>query len=189
MHRSPGSFARLWVVAALAVLVPFSAAAAAAEETPALPSDAEVLKFIAVWKAVAADPDSAREACASAEESEDESADGEESEDESAAAMGRKLEAHPTVGPILARNSISGRRFAEVSMHVFAGMLGLAIADQSDAAERERGKTGTSREAVLRDSPVARLVAAHQAELDPVMQRARELCSSDSVEEEDDSEY
>lgn len=179
MRRVLGSTALLWLVVAVAAFTPLAAWSADAAE-PAVPSDAEVTKFIAVWKALAADPSSASEVCATFEDD----AEDDSGEDFDATEIGRELEANPTLGPVLQRQAISGRRFVETSVHLFAGMLGLAMADALDA-----GQGAANREAVLRDSPSARVVASHQTELDPVMQRAQELCSPEDSEPEDDSEF
>ncbi len=170
---------RVWGLGLVTMVMAFASLAAWGAEAgdPALPSDAEVTKFIGVWKALAADPGSASEVCAGVGDE-----GGDDGEDFDAAAIGKELEASPTLGPLLARQALSGRRFIEVSVHLFAGMLGLAIADELDSGQER----AANREAVLRDSPAAKLVAAHQAELDPVMQRAQELCSEEEEEEEEE---
>jgi hypothetical protein len=168
--------------AEIALAILSLAAPSTAQSDPPLPTDVEVGKFVAIWDALAADPASAAETCGLAA--------GETAEEEgwSATDAGEALEASPSFGPLLRRNGIGGARFAEVSLHLFGGLLGLAYADELDATARERGLPAKNRETVIRDSPAAKLAAKHEAALKPVMRRVEAVCSAaeedDGVEDE-----
>lgn len=167
---------------AVALLMPLVSSNAAFGAEPAPPSDAEIAKFVGIENGLVADSGRAAAICtdfAAAKPS-----DSERSSDP--AVVGRRLEASPIIGPLLRRNGISGQRFTEVSVHVVAALIGLAIADDADATARRQGKPAGNREGLLANSAAARVVAAHQKELTASLEKFRTLCDDESSGDEGD---
>ena len=155
----------------------------AQEEDPPPPSDAEATKFFAVYSALLDDPSLAGEVCGLGD-----GEAGDDSGSQSAAAAGRKIDAHPRVGPVVRRQGLTGRRFVEVSMHLFAGYLGLAIADDADRGKPKPAGVGPNRASLLKDSASARVAASHQPEMARLQARMDELCAADEDEGDDGEE-
>ncbi len=170
----------------LVVLIPGLALAGAlapllAADSPP-PSDAEVTKFIAIEKAIAADESRATAVC----EEFDSAKDSDTGQSSDPAVIGRRLEASPNVGPLLRRNGMSGQRFTEVSVHVAAAAIGLGMADDLDATARLQGKPATNRASLIAKSPAARVVAARYQELTDSMGKLQALCGGGSGDDQGD---
>ena len=172
-----------WVLA-VALLAPFAVSPAALAAEPAPPTDAEITAFVGVQRGLVADPSRAEAICAALDEDR-ESDQG----SQDLAVIGRKVEASSILGPLVRRQAISGRRFAELSVQIAAALFGLDMADSADASELAKGKPGKNREALLQRSAEARSVAPRQAELVTALKRVDEFCGeSDSDDDEGDAE-
>lgn len=174
---------RAFLLLAVIALAGLPAPALAQGDDPPPPTDAEATKFFAVYSALLDDPSLADEACGLGSSD----ADG-DSGSQDLAALGRKIDTHPSFGPLVRRQGLSGRRFIEVTMHLFAGYLGLAIADDADRGKPKQGGVGPNRAALLGDSPAARVAAAHQEEMARLQARTDELCAADEEEGYDEEE-
>ena len=95
--------------------------------------------------------------------------------DPEGARIGRELDAHALFGPLIRRHGLTGQRYAQVTVQLAGGLLGLAIADSLDENEVQQGRPATNRAKLLADSPEARVAAAHQAEITAVFQQASAL--------------
>lgn len=165
------------VRAAFGAVCLFVAVGAAAAEPPP-PTDAELVRFVAVEDGLAAGDPAAT--CAAID-----AAKGEEAESSSdPAVIGRRLEQSPLVGPVLRRQGMSGQRFAEISVHVASAAIGLSMADQLDATARRQGKPATNRETLLARSPAARAYAAREKEVLASLEKLKALCGGDDGEDE-----
>ena len=141
-------FAAIVTLAAL-VLSALALPARAAEIPP--PTESEIATFIKIQEELTADASRASDYCSVSFTSDED--DGETAADPDGAALGRQLDAHPYFGPVLRRNSISGKRFAQVAVQIAAGALGLAIADSMDEDAKQKGQPATHRETLLGRSP------------------------------------
>jgi hypothetical protein len=179
------SLSRLFLAASLASAAAVSPAAARRSPAPDVPppSDHELAQFVAVEKELVADASRADELCSFKTEESEEAKD-----DPLLAKAGQKLEASPLFGPVLRRQSISGQRFAQVSVQVAAGVLGLAMADSLDKSAKEQGKPATNRETLISRSPEAKAVAGRQAEISALLEKVAALCgdSDDAGETSDE---
>ena len=170
------------VVAALVALA-FVGTAVSAEAEPPPPTDAELSKYIGVADGLASDAARAAEYCALVARD----VEGAEGRNEDLAALGRKVDANPIMGPHLRRQGLTGRRYVELSVQVAGVLIGAAIADDADAAARDQGKKGGNREALLASTPAAPPVLARQADLTGALTRLEALC--DDGEDEETEEY
>ena len=181
MNRWGRLFSSLLVAGGVLFAAP---GAAAPGDEPPPPTDAEIAKFVAVQNALVADPGRADEICALGKGESGNDGSG----DRSLAAAGRKIEANAITGPLVRRQGLTGQRYAQVTMHVAAGLLGLAIADDADRDEPKPNGVGPNRAALLRNSPAARVVAPRQAELTELFGRLEAFCASDDAESEEEYE-
>ena len=174
------SLARRVVSLSAALLV--GTALGASDAAPAPPSDAELTKFIAVQNGLT--PDAARAGLCDALRQEEED-DGRE---RTLAEIGREVEAHAVLGPLVRRHGLGGQRFIELSVQVGAGLIGLAMADEADAALRAQKKVAGTRARVLAESAEARAVAPRQAELVAALERYEQICGGDDEEPTEEDE-
>lgn len=174
---------RAFLLLAVIVLAGPRASARAQGDDPPPPTDVEATKFFAVYAALLDDPSLAAEACGLASGDADD-----DSGSQDLAALGRKIDADPSFGPLVRRQGLSGRRFIEVTMHLFAGFLGLAIADDADLGKPKQDGVGPNRAELLKDSASARVAAAHQAEMTRLQARMDERCAAPD-DEGDEAEY
>ena len=176
---APRAALLVFSVAALAGRPARASSSAPADVAP--PTEAETGRFVALESDLAADAGRASQYCAlkAAGEKEDNS-------NKTPAEIGRKLEANPMFNGLLRRHGFSGQRFTEVSLQLFGGMLGLAMADDLDKTARAQGKPATHRAVLLQKSAEARVAAPRQAELSAVLDRVGKLCASDDEEDEED---
>lgn len=164
----------------VALLVAPRLALAAAQ--PAPPSDAELTKYIAVQNALAGDVARRDQICAlMAEDAERDSGRGDE-----VAAAARRVEANPIFGPLLRRQGLSGRRYVELSVQIAGVLIGAAIADEADAAERSKGRPATGRQTLLASSPDAPPILARQADLTKALEAVQALCEGSEDDGYDD---
>jgi hypothetical protein len=173
------SLARRVVSLSAALLV--GTALGASDAAPAPPSDAELTKFIAVQNGLT--PDAARAGLCDALRQEED--DGRE---RSLAELGREVEAHAVLGPLVRRHGLGGQRFLELSVQVGAGLIALAMADEADATLRAQKKAAETRARVLAESAEARAVAPRQAELVAALERYEQVCGGDDEEPEEEDE-
>ena len=164
---------------AVAFLISLLQSQAALGAEPAPPSDTEITRFIAVENGLVTDPGRAEAVCAALRRDR-ESDEG----SQDLAVIGRKVEADPIFGPLVRRQGLTGRRFAEISAQIAGALLGLGMADSMDAAERAKGKPAKNREVVLQRSPEARSVAPRQAELVAALEAVDALCGESEEDEE-----
>lgn len=174
------SLVRRAVVLSTALLVGSALGASAAE--PAPPSDAELTKFVAVQNAFAADAARAPELCDALRQ------DSDDDRERSLAEIGRDIDAHAILGPLVRRHGLGGQRFIELSVQVGAGLIALSMADQADAALRAQKKAADTRARVLAESAEARAVAPRQAELVAALERYEKLCGGDDEEPAEEDE-
>ncbi len=173
------SFVLRFAVALSPVVVALAARPGAAQPPP--PSDAELTAYIAVQDALVADSARRAEICELiTAEAPDEGEVGDE-----LAAAARRAESDPIFGPLLRRTGLSGRRYAELSVQVFGVLLGAAMADKADAADRAAGRPANSRQALLASSPEAPPILARQQDLTRSLSAVQAMCA----EGEDDSGY
>lgn len=172
-----------FLLLAVVALAGISAPVLAQDDDPPPPSDAEATKFFAVYAALLDDPSLSGEVCGLGD-----GEAGDDSGNQSAGALGRKVDANPRVGPVVRRQGLTGRRFVEVSMHLFAGYLGLAIADDADRGKPKPAGVGPNRAALLEDSASARVAAAHQPEMARLQARMDELCAAEAGDDGEDEE-
>lgn len=147
--------------------------AVAAEPPP--PTDAELTKYVAVQDALAGDVARRDAICAlMADDS-----DAGSGRDEDAAAAGRRLEANPIFGPLLRQKGLAGRRYVELTVQIAGVLIGAAIAEESDAAERAKGRPAKGRETLLASSPSAPPILARQADLTRALEAVQAVCEGD----------
>lgn len=167
---------RLTVVLS-AVILALSARPVAADPPP--PSDAELTKYIAVQDALVADAARRNAICALLAED----AEGDSGPEDDLAEAARRVESNAILGPLLRHTGLTGRRYVELSLQVASVLIGAAIANEADAAERAAGRPQKSREALLASSPVAPPILARQQDLTRALSALAALCA----ESEDDS--
>jgi hypothetical protein len=172
------SLARRVVVLSTALFVGGALVASAA--APAPPSDAELTKFVALQRAFVDDATRAPELCEALRQ------DSDDDRERSLAELGREVEAHAILGPLIRRHGLGGQRFLELSVQVGAGLIALAMADEADATLRAQKKAADSRARLLADSAEARAVAPRQAELVAVLERYEQICGDDEEPAEED---
>jgi len=172
---------RLVAVAIVALAVVHASVAVAAGAEPPPPTDPELSQFIAVTDGLAGDSARAAEFCVLLAEEKAREND----RDEDIETLGRRIEAHPVLGPHLREQGLSGRRYVELSVQVAGVLLGAAIADEADAAARAKGEAGGNRDVLLASSPAAAPILARQQDLTRALTGLEELCGDG---EEDDSE-
>lgn len=151
---------------------------AAAEPPP--PSDAELTKYIAVQNALAGDVARRDQICELL--AGDASGSGASTDDPAVA--GRRLEANPIFGPLVRKHGLSGRRYVELSVQVAGVLIGAAMADESDAAARAKGRPAKGRETLLASSPDAPPILARQQDLTAALEAVQAICG-----ESDDDGY
>jgi hypothetical protein len=174
------SSARRVVFLSAALLVGGALGAHAAE--PAPPSDAELTKFVAVQNSFASDAARAPELCDALRQ------DSDDERDRTLAEIGRAIDAHAVLGPLVRRHGLGGQRYIELSVQVGAGLIALSMADQADAALRAQKKAADSRSRLLAESAEARAVAPRQAELVAALERYEQVCGGDDEPAEEDEE-
>jgi hypothetical protein len=178
MNRFARSAAILVAVTALAA-APARAAASPSDAIAPL-ADAEITRYVALQNDLLGDAGRAQQFCAMQAESA-----GDGNAEKTPAAIGRKLEANPMFAGLMRRQGFSGQRYAEVSLQIFAGALGLGMADDFDKTARAQGKPATNRAELLQKSAEARAVAPRLAELSAVFDKVGKLCSAGEEEEEE----
>lgn len=174
-------------LASLAAALALAALASPAAAEPPPPTDAELTRYIAVQKALVGDV--AHRAAICSRLTEDEERDTGRGDELAAAA--RRVEADPIFGPQLRQQSFSGRRYVELSVQVGTVLLGAAIADDADAAERAKGRPATSRQTLLASSPAAPPILARQQDLTTALTELQAVCESsddDGYDDEGDDE-
>jgi len=174
MRTSPSGFVLRIVLAAAG----FAASAFAAEPPP--PTEAELMKYVAVQDALATDTARRQEICALFQEGWLDDGGGEDD----LAAAGRRAEANPIFGPLLRRQGITGRRYAELSVEIFGVLLGAAIADEADADARRAGRPANNRETLRASSPSAPPILARQEDLTRALGAVRAMCEKDEEDED-----
>jgi hypothetical protein len=180
----PSSAARAVIaLTVLASLALDSPARAAAEPPP--PTDAELTKYVAVQDALAGDV-ARREAICALMNDDSDSGNG---RDGDVAAAGRRLEANPIFGPLLRQKGLAGRRYAELTVQIAGVLIGAAIAEENDAAERAKGRPAKSRDTLLASSPAAPPILARQADLTRALEGVQAVCEGDSDDGYDGEGY
>jgi hypothetical protein len=168
--------ARRLALAALFLLAPSGLAAV----EPAPPNDAELSQYVAIQKALATDAARAEQICAMLEE--DSQRDSGRSDD--LAAIGRKADTHPILGPLLRKQGMSGRRYVEVTVQIAGVLIGAAIADEADAAA---GNT-SNRDALVAGTPGADRILRRRPELVAALEAVQAVCEGDDGDDGEEDE-
>lgn len=104
------------------------------------------------------------------------------------ARVGREAERNRTLGPLLAKHGLTGRRWAEATFQLVAAGVALWAAEAQDEQARAQGRPAAARQRLLDAHLAARFYVAHRQEIETAYAGVESACGGDGAEDTEDEE-